>query len=745
VRGHFRTLVITGAMVASAAVFTMVAPARAATVTSAYIPVAPSRLLDTRQTRLRFPADSSRSVTIAGVAGIPLSAVAVAVNLTIVDAGADGFVTAWPSGTPRPTVSNVNAEQAGQTVANAAVITIGRDGAIDVYTSTATDFIIDVFGAWVPATTATAGRYVPLAASRVFDSRNSQRVADDSDTTIDVAAPGASAVVVNLTGTGAMASTFVSLRPSGTAKPVVSNLNIGGPANTVANMAIVPVGADGRIVASAFRSLHLIVDVVGYFTGPGAAPSTDGLYVPITPQRAFDSRSNSSQLRLRAGPPRTIAFGSLGVVPASGVAAVVATVTATNAVLPGFITVYPSSTRTPATSNLNIDHIWQTVANMSVTAVGPGSAIVLRGDKGAQVLVDVSGYFTGTPFPPSDPPPVPGLYDPIPEPASNGLLVADSTVRGEISPKSVVATGTGLVLAQNMMYQHSVTVYGRDGTLLSTISDRVGQQQGAPVEMAMAVDGLHAYVSNYSIYGPGAGPEGFDACTPTSAVGESTVYRIDLGSLGIDQVIPVGRVPKFLAATPDGKTLIVSNWCGDDISIIDTGTAREVRRIPVGRYPRGLAITGDSRTAYVALMGDGKVATVDLTTGTVVSRTQVGAGARHLNLSPDNKNLYVTLNEERSVVKLDVATGLVVGRAVTGSNPRSSAMSVDGTALFVVNYSSATASKVRTSDMTVVQTVSTAANPIGITYDDETRQLWVSCYVGEIRRFVNKTLDTEIV
>jgi DNA-binding beta-propeller fold protein YncE len=102
------------------------------------------------------------------------------------------------------------------------------------------------------------------------------------------------------------------------------------------------------------------------------------------------------------------------------------------------------------------------------------------------------------------------------------------------------------------------------------------------------------------------------------------------------------------------------------------------------------------------------------------------------------------LNDDRSVVKVDLATKTIVGRAVTGDNPRSSAMSADGTALFVVNYSSNTASKIRTSDMVVQQTVPTATNPIGITYDDETRQLWVSCYVGEIRRFVNETIAVEI-
>jgi hypothetical protein len=44
-------------------------------------------------------------------------------------------------------------------------------------------------------------------------------------------------------------------------------------------------------------------------------------------------------------------------------------------------------------------------------------------------------------------------------------------------------------------------------------------------------------------------------------------------------------------------------------------------------------------------------------------------------------------------------------------------------------------SKIRTSDMTVVQRVSTTTHPIGITYDDETGELWVACYVGKIFLF----------
>src|SRR5664280_1845021 len=117
---------------------------------------------------------------------------------------------------------------------------------------------------------------------------------------------------------------------------------------------------------------------------------------------------------------------------------------------------------------------------------------------------------------------------PIPTPSgrvsSDRRLVLERTITGAISSKSVVATGTGLVFAQNMMYQHTITVYRADGTLAATIPDSVdlaayriaghpGQVRGAPVEAASSPDHKSMYVSNYSMYGAGFGPEGSDACT----------------------------------------------------------------------------------------------------------------------------------------------------------------------------------------------------------------------------------------
>ncbi|MDQ1696556.1 MAG: hypothetical protein QOJ03_1909 [Frankiaceae bacterium] len=365
---------------------------------------------------------------------------------------------------------------------------------------------------------------------------------------------------------------------------------------------------------------------------------------------------------------------------------------------------------------------------------------------------------TTTPPPPTVAPSTPS-HAPVPHrprvpvlkpPSDRRLLTLVKTIGGPISPKSVGVSRRGLVFAQNMMYRHTVTVYGRDGRLVKTIPDTVhlsaygieghpGISNGAPVEVAFDPDGRYAYVSNYSMYGAGFGPEGSDVCTPESAaaggVSPSFVYRIGLRSLRVDAVYPVGRVPKYVAVTPDRKFLLVSNWCSYTVSLVRLSTGREVKQVYVGPYPRGIVVSPDSRTAYVGVMGSTTVAALDLRSLRVKRSIPVGEGPRQLVLDPRGRFLYVTLNGEASVVKVDRRTGDIVDRVVTGRDPRSMAIAPDGRALYVVNYYSDTVSVLRTSDLSLVQTVSTDDNPIGITYNRWGNRVWVALYSGQILVF----------
>jgi DNA-binding beta-propeller fold protein YncE len=328
------------------------------------------------------------------------------------------------------------------------------------------------------------------------------------------------------------------------------------------------------------------------------------------------------------------------------------------------------------------------------------------------------------------------------KPSSRTTLVLRETLGGEISPKSVASSGTGLVFAQNMMYRHSVTVYdSRTLELRKTISDSVelaqfgykrfpGTVQGAPVEAAFSPDGRYAYVSNYSMYGESFGPEGDDACTPASGYDRSFVYRISLRTLEIDDAYRVGAVPKVVAVTPNGRFVLVSNWCTWDLSVISTSAGREVRRIPMGEYPRGIAVSPQGEAAYVALMGEGSIVRVDLETWET-SVIPIGAGPRALEIDPSGRRLYATLNAENRAARLNLRTGRVK-KVSTGTLPRSLAIADDAKAIYVVNYESGTVSKHRASDLEVLQTVDACFHPIGITYDAPTRRVWVACYGGSI-------------
>ncbi|MBD0322569.1 MAG: YncE family protein [Aldersonia sp.] len=294
-------------------------------------------------------------------------------------------------------------------------------------------------------------------------------------------------------------------------------------------------------------------------------------------------------------------------------------------------------------------------------------------------------------------------------PAIRRRLELRDTITGEISPKSVVASGDGLFFAQNMMYRHTITAYDRRGRL------RAGE---------------HAYVSNHSMYGAGFGGEGSDMCAPGDGTDHSYVYRIDTATLEIDDVIEVGAVPKYVAVSPDGRWVLVTNWCTYDLTVIDAAKGREVRRVDIGAYRRGIVIDPASETAYVAVMGSTHIVVVDLGDLSVSTIDGVGGGPRDLRMGPGGAFLYATLNAEGTVAKIHRRTGKVRAKVRTGAAPRSLAISGDGTAEYVVNYNSDTVSKIRTRDMRVVQTVDTNDKPIGITYDAGSRQLWVACYSG---------------
>ena len=112
---------------------------------SVFTPVGPTRVLDSRTglgTRVAGKVPAGGTVVVRGLSG----ARALAVNITVTEPDAAGFITAWPGGA-RPNSSAVNYE-GGQTVANSAIVPTDPNGNFTLFTMTGTHLIVDVTGSF---------------------------------------------------------------------------------------------------------------------------------------------------------------------------------------------------------------------------------------------------------------------------------------------------------------------------------------------------------------------------------------------------------------------------------------------------------------------------------------------------------------------------------------------------------------------------------------------------------------------
>lgn len=125
---------------------------------SVFVPVTPCRIADTRNADGTFGGPSLaggqvRSFPIpSSPCGIPNTATAYSLNVTVAPPGPLFYLTIWPTGLPQPNVSTLN-DLFGQIIANAAIVPAGIDAqrSVSVYVSDSTQVILDINGYFTPA------------------------------------------------------------------------------------------------------------------------------------------------------------------------------------------------------------------------------------------------------------------------------------------------------------------------------------------------------------------------------------------------------------------------------------------------------------------------------------------------------------------------------------------------------------------------------------------------------------------
>jgi len=382
-----------------------------------YIPLTPARLADTRAEHTTVDglfaagglreAGSTLALTVAGRGGVALDAPAVALNVTVTEPTAAGFLTVFPCGAEQPTASNLNYSTApgSSTIPNAVISKIGADGTVCLFASQALHLVVDVNGMFPAGST-----YQPINPARLLETRDGFTTVDGLQqgggpivtgpagavTSVKIVnragIPGSAvAVALNVTVTEPEAAGYATVFPCNETRPTASNLNY-TPGQTIPNLVIAKIAPNGSVCIFTQSTAHFVVDVDGYF-------ATGTSYTAQNPARFLDTRVGFPTIdglfaggdARPTGAVTVVQITGRNNIPA-GATSVVVNVTVTEPTGNGYVTVYPCGIEPPLASNLNFV-AGQTIPNTVISKLAADGTICLYNSQPTQLIADVDGYF----------------------------------------------------------------------------------------------------------------------------------------------------------------------------------------------------------------------------------------------------------------------------------------------------------------------------------------------------------------
>src|SRR5437588_10720985 len=164
---------------------------------------------------------------------------------------------------------------------------------------------------------------------------------------------------------------------------------------------------------------------------------------------------------------------------------------------------------------------------------------------------------------------------------------------------------------------------------------------------------------------------------------------------------PVGKRPRGIHATPDGRRVFVTlsgsprmapgldenrapaDKRADGLGVIDPSARKLIDRWHVGSDPEQFAISKDGKFAFIANEDDASASIVDLDSGQSRAKIKVSEEPEGVGVNPSNGEVYVTCEEKGEVFAIDPDQQRVIAKIDTGGRPRSVAFSPDGSRAYV--------------------------------------------------------------
>ena len=359
-----------------------------------FVPLPPTRLLDTRS-GAAIPALGSAALTVTGHGGVPTSGVAsVAFVLTAVRETRAGYLTMYPDGTARPTVVSVDFA-AGFARSNTVLSQLGAAGAVRIFngTNAASNVTVDVSGYYTAGTATAGGAFVPVTPSRLLDTRASTE--PQANETRTVAVTGHVGIPDHVAAVIANIGAFQSTR-SGHITAGSSAVSYFAAGQAVSNLMVIPMTSrDGTITVTndSAGPTQLFVDAVGYLIS--GQPAAGGLFGLAGTTTALDTRANGPQHKETPVPAgKTVSATVVGPnlnVP-TGATAVAVQLTVTYVRAGGYVTAYPTGSARPSTAAL-VFTAGRNMANTVLVPIGTGNEITLY--NGAAGPLDIIAQVVG--------------------------------------------------------------------------------------------------------------------------------------------------------------------------------------------------------------------------------------------------------------------------------------------------------------------------------------------------------------
>jgi hypothetical protein len=250
--------------------------------------ITPKRVLETRPSfggAGAVLAGTTRNATVAGgTTGVPSTATAVEIQVEAVDPAAEGYLTVWAAGAAQPVVSNVLYGKT--TTVTSAIAPVGAGGQISIFTNVTTHVVVDIAGYYDGAA---GGKFVPVAATRIYDTRIAPQfyLSTNEVRGIKVAGltapngttpipPSATSVVFAATAVNNQAPGYQTFWPGTASQPLAAMLLPDRPLALTDNLVVSGLGNGTLAMFNFTQHTDVVIDVNGYYTNetPSAAGAT---------------------------------------------------------------------------------------------------------------------------------------------------------------------------------------------------------------------------------------------------------------------------------------------------------------------------------------------------------------------------------------------------------------------------------------------------------------------------------------